>query len=210
MDSKKYYSFILILITLLAVNFFYFTYFSPTLIFAIICISIDAFALILWLVFLNSTKKIKINKNVNFAELGLTPEMVETFLTGSHEKLESLLKYKDLVKNDKIKHTIQEIIVVLKKILNDIEKDPANIKRTRRFLSYYLETTLKIITKYYELSKEEIVSDDLKKSLVKVESTLDSLKNTFVSYYKKLLDDDAMDLDAEIEVLEKTIKMENY
>ncbi|WP_252891245.1 5-bromo-4-chloroindolyl phosphate hydrolysis family protein [Thermoclostridium stercorarium] len=87
-------------------------------------------------------------------------------------------------------------------------KDPRDIKESRRFLLYYLDTTERIVSKYYELSNTSYLSDEAKKTLKDVESTLVLIKDSFRNHLKKLTENDVLDLEAEIRVLQNTIKRE--
>ncbi|NLY17950.1 MAG: 5-bromo-4-chloroindolyl phosphate hydrolysis protein, partial [Clostridiaceae bacterium] len=93
-------------------------------------------------------------------------------------------------------------------IFDDFVRDPKDIKIARRFTLYYLDTTERIVTKYYQLSNVPYLSDDAKATLKNVESTLVMIKDTFRKQLKKLTENDVMDLDAEIKVLRNTIKQE--
>jgi 5-bromo-4-chloroindolyl phosphate hydrolysis protein len=210
MAANKNLSFIFIIIILLILNIFYFLYFTPPFLFSVIVLVVDFAAIVFWFTLIKHENKVKISKDINFQEIGITSEMVESFVNDTNDRLGTLKEYKGLIKNDNVKNNIEEIAGILQKIIDDIQKDPVNLNKTKRFLAYYLDTAIKIIKKYYELSKEEnLASEDLKKSLTKVESILDSLRTVFKTHYQKLLDNDVLDLDAELEVLEKTIKMES-
>ena len=73
---------------------------------------------------------------------------------------------------------------------------------------YYLETTERIVAKYYELSKATYLSDEAKKTLKNVESTLVLIKDSFRNHLKKLTENDILDLEAEVKVLQNAIKRE--
>lgn len=98
--------------------------------------------------------------------------------------------------------TVQDIFVIFK-------KDPKDIKYARQFLSYYLETTIKIVRKYAELSSQHVNSQQMKNTLLKAENMLDSIAIAFEKQKEKLLSNDVMDLDVEIQTLEKTFNAED-
>jgi 5-bromo-4-chloroindolyl phosphate hydrolysis protein len=110
--------------------------------------------------------------------------------------------------NHKVRIDVLEICTAANDIFNNFITDPLDIKTSRRFLLYYLDTTERIVSKYYELSKSTYLSDDAKKTLKNVESTLVLIKDSFRSHLKKLTDNDIMDLEAEVTVLKNTIKRE--
>jgi 5-bromo-4-chloroindolyl phosphate hydrolysis protein len=112
-----------------------------------------------------------------------------------------------IMKHD-VRVNILEICATANDIFDEFVKDPKDVKRARRFILYYLDTTERIVSKYYQLGKTPYLSDDAKKTLKNVENTLDLIKDTFRKQLKKLTENDVMDLDAEVKVLQNTIKQE--
>lgn len=112
------------------------------------------------------------------------------------------------IMNHSVRVDILEICTIATDIFDNFLKDPKDIKESRRFLIYYLDTTERIVSKYYELSKMTYLSDEAKKTLKNVESTLVLIKDSFRSHLKKLTENDVLDLEAEVKVLQNTIKRE--
>jgi 5-bromo-4-chloroindolyl phosphate hydrolysis protein len=103
---------------------------------------------------------------------------------------------------------IRDIEGIISKVLAKIEHDPARLKQAHQFLTYYLDSTINILNKYVELSAQNVEDEDIRKSLAKVETMLQTIRDAFEKQLGRLLSDDAMDLDAELATLEQTIKME--
>jgi 5-bromo-4-chloroindolyl phosphate hydrolysis protein len=112
-----------------------------------------------------------------------------------------------VMKHD-VRINILEICTTADDIFDDFVKDPNDINIARRFILYYLDTTERIVAKYYQLSKAPYLSDEVKRTLNNVESTLVMIKDTFRKQLKKLTENDVLDLDAEVKVLKNTIKQE--
>ena len=112
-----------------------------------------------------------------------------------------------IMKHD-VRVNILEICTTATDIFDDFVKDPKDIKEARRFTLYYLDTTERIVTKYYQLGNAPYLSQDAKTTLKNVEQTLDMIKDTFRKQLKKLTENDVLDLEAEVKVLQNTIKQE--
>jgi len=112
------------------------------------------------------------------------------------------------IMNHTVRVDVLEICSIANDIFDNFIKDPRDIKESRRFLIYYLDTTERIVSKYYELSKATYLSDEAKKTLKNVESTLVLIKDSFRNHLKKLTENDVLDLEAEVRVLQNTIKRE--
>ncbi len=140
---------------------------------------------------------------------GITAEMVQTTLRESEEKIRELEKLAKQIPNENIRGKIFHIIVIVKKIYENIRKDPEKMKIARQFLSYYFDTSISIVNKYSQLSLQDVHSPEISKALLKAEDMLNSIDIAFDKQLAKLLSNDVMDLDVEIETLEKTFKAED-
>jgi 5-bromo-4-chloroindolyl phosphate hydrolysis protein len=140
---------------------------------------------------------------------GVTPQLLETTQKEGGEKIRALVDCSREIKDPVIQAKIARIIDVVKRIYADFEKDPADIKKAKQFLSYYLDTSIKIVRKYRDLSAQNVRSPDITATLTKAEAMLDSIEKAFGKQLARLLRDDAMDLDTEIQTLEKTFNAED-
>jgi len=140
---------------------------------------------------------------------GITAEMLQTVLEESEEKIKELEKLAKQVRDEKIRAKIHHILIIVKKIYANIRRDPEKIKVARQFLSYYFDTSISIVNKYSQLSMQDVRSPEISKALLKAENMLNSIETAFDKQLVKLLSNDIMDLDVEIETLEKTFKAED-
>ncbi|MFC1669111.1 5-bromo-4-chloroindolyl phosphate hydrolysis family protein [Spirochaetota bacterium] len=113
-----------------------------------------------------------------------------------------------LIKSNEVARNIQDICKVGIEIFNHVKNSPEEIKKIRQFNNYYLDTTEKIVSQYIDLSNKREGAAEIEESLKKVELLLDPIKKTFDKQLANLLENDLLDLDVEISVLEKTMKME--
>ncbi|MEW5804547.1 MAG: 5-bromo-4-chloroindolyl phosphate hydrolysis family protein [bacterium] len=136
-----------------------------------------------------------------------TKSLLDTLASGE-KRVKEISSAGQKIKNQKVKAQIEDICSIAEKIFANLKKDPQDIKRAHKFLSYYLEVTSKIITKYVELSDQGLKSGEIERSLNKIDQLLSNIKSTFEKQLLNLLDDDILDLDTEITLLEKTMKLE--
>ena len=140
---------------------------------------------------------------------GITTEMVQNVLKESEEKIRELEKLAKQIRNENVRAKIYHIITIVKKIYENIRKDPEKMKIARQFLSYYFDTSISIVNKYSQLSIQDVHSPEISMALLKAENMLNSIDVAFDKQLAKLLSNDVMDLDVEIETLEKTFKAED-
>lgn len=139
---------------------------------------------------------------------GISGETLNKVVSEVSEKLKTLESNKNRIKKAQVRSKLDEICSSVRKILDNFKKDPKDIKAAKNFLNYYLDATITLVEKYVDLSSKEARSQNIEETLAKAENLLDVIKESFKKQYIKLLDDDVMNLDVEIEVLEKTLKME--
>jgi 5-bromo-4-chloroindolyl phosphate hydrolysis protein len=139
---------------------------------------------------------------------GITRGELKRIVRNGKEQVKRIEDVALKIMKHNVRVDILEICATANDIFDDFVRDPKDIKIARRFTLYYLDTTERIVTKYYQLSNVPYLSDDAKATLKNVESTLVMIKDTFRKQLKKLTENDVMDLDAEIKVLRNTIKQE--
>lgn len=143
-----------------------------------------------------------------FVAEGITEEEVTRVLAEGRGKISAIERSGSRIENKTVREQVFNICALSSKIVGDLEKDPRSIKNARKFLSYYLDTTAYIVNRYAELSTEAVYSEQVQLMLQKVEETLTVIQQTFMKQMERLLQDDVDDLDIELELLHKTIKME--
>ncbi len=123
-------------------------------------------------------------------------------------KLRNIRSNTRLISDNAVAEKVQTICKTGLEIFDYIEKNPDDINKARQFINYYLDTTEKIVLQYVELSSKKNPGEDVLNTLKKVEDVLDSILKTYDKQLKNLLEDDLLDLNTEIQVLEKTIQLE--
>lgn len=137
-------------------------------------------------------------------------EALEKTISEGQQKLKEIRGYGAKIKSPDVKAAIQEICEVADRIFENLEKKPSGVKTVRKFFSYYLGATTNILERYIEISEQDLDTAKIQDTLKKVEGILDSIKVSFKKQQEKLLENDVMDLDAEISLLQNMIKSEDF
>jgi 5-bromo-4-chloroindolyl phosphate hydrolysis protein len=148
------------------------------------------------------------NKEIEFISEGIDKKQYNEIIQSGADKLKTLKTYIEKIKTKEVKDKVNAINTVVEKIIDDIKKDPKDVKLAKQFLNYYLDTTILILNKYIDISSQDMKSKKIKDTLVKVENLLDTIKAAFEKQLEKLYSDDLLNLDTEIQVLEQTFKVE--
>ncbi len=123
----------------------------------------------------------------------------------AHTELEHLYA---TIPNLSVKAKIRELINVSDKIIEDAVNDPSDVPQIKKFLDYYLPTTIKLLNAYDRMGAQGIEGNNISGTMQSIEEMLD----TAVAAYKKLLDslfaNQALDVETDIEVMNTLLKRE--
>ena len=78
----------------------------------------------------------------------------------------------------------------------------------RKFMSYYLPTTLKLVNTYREFYEQPVESRNIAGAKKNIEGALDTINTAFENLLDSLYQDDAMDVSTDISVLKSMLAQE--
>ena len=139
---------------------------------------------------------------------GMDAQSLEAVLVQAEAKLAQFESLVNRIESKTIQAKAMQIAALEHKIIEDIESDPKDLKPARGFLTYYQDAAINIIRKYLQIMERGGSVSDIQTSVAKVEPILETIKAAFEKQLARLLENDVLDLDIEISVLEKTLKME--
>ena len=139
---------------------------------------------------------------------GMTNEEVYRIIKEGQGKVASIRELCRGVRDTDLRHRVGAIADVAADVFEELERDPKDILQARRFLEYYIDATLLVVQRYVDLSKRAGGSVEVQGALHGFESLLESIHATFIKQRDRLLRDDALDLETEIDVLKRMMEME--
>ncbi|VAW87597.1 hypothetical protein MNBD_GAMMA16-1437 [hydrothermal vent metagenome] len=131
-------------------------------------------------------------------------EEVVRVLYDSRELVAQIERANKEIHNQEMHERLRRIIERGRKILQSIEQNPRDIRRVNRFLTTYLVGTQRITEGYVKMTKQTH-SDELAENFRKV---LITIEDVFQEQHQKMLENDILDLDVQIEVLAIQLKQE--
>lgn len=112
------------------------------------------------------------------------------------------------IKDTEVRQKINEIMRITDKITQDAIADPSDIPQIKKFMNYYLPTTLKLLNAYDRMSSQGIEGENLDRSMKSITEMLDDA----IDAYKKMLDslfaNQALDIETDIEVMKTKLARE--
>ena len=112
------------------------------------------------------------------------------------------------IKDTDVRGKINEIMRVTDKITQDAITDPSDIPQIKKFMNYYLPTTIKLLNAYDRMSAQGIEGENLDKTMKSIDAMLDDA----IAAYKKMLDslfaNQALDIETDIQVMNTMLARE--
>ena len=112
------------------------------------------------------------------------------------------------IKDPEVRKKINEIMRITDKIMQDAIADPKDIPQIKKFMNYYLPTTIKLLNAYDRMSSLGIEGENLDKSMKSINEMLDA---AIVAYKKRLdalFENQALDIETDIEVMNTMLARE--
>ena len=112
------------------------------------------------------------------------------------------------IPDPEVKKKINELMRVTDKIVQDAIADPTDIPQIKKFLNYYLPTTIKLLNTYDRMSAQGIQGENLDKSMKSINEMLDTAIEAFKRHLDSLFDNQALDIETEISVMNTMLARE--
>lgn len=114
----------------------------------------------------------------------------------------------DNIKDEKISRQINDMEETTTHIFDYVIEHPDKAGRISKFLNYYLPTTLKLLNTYDRMGARGVEGENISGTMKKVEDTLDMVVSAFHKQLDTLFAGEAIDVSADITVMENLMKNE--
>ena len=89
-----------------------------------------------------------------------------------------------------------------KKIFDIVRQKPDQLYKLRRFMRYYMPTTVKLLNAYTELESHQISSENIQRSKKDIEDTVDTINYAYEKLLDSFFEESAIDISSDISVME--------
>lgn len=125
-----------------------------------------------------------------------------------NEYIRRLREVNDSIPGEEISGKLYRLEKICTRIFEHIEEKPEKLSDIRKFMNYYLPTTLKLVESYQEFSMQPVQGPNISTARTEIEGMLDDINNAFEKMFDKLFEDDAMDVSTDISVLSTMLAQE--
>ena len=120
--------------------------------------------------------------------------------------LDELRRVNDAIPDEEMSDKISRLEAVSAKIFEQAKSDPDKLPQMRKFMDYYLPTSLKLLNTYAELDRQGIEGDNITESKRRIELTMDTLVKAFENQLDRLFASDALDVSTDIDVMQNMLR----
>ena len=114
------------------------------------------------------------------------------------------------IEDEKISADIVRLEKTSKAIFDQVKAQPEKLPQIRKFMDYYLPTTLKLLNAYDRMSAAGIGGENIDATKERVENMMTTIVAAFEKQYDALFGADALDISTDISVLETMMVREGF
>lgn len=159
---------------------------------------------------LKSKEKKKEEKKEKVEEPQSVDENSEVYraIKAGREYIVQIRHANDKIPGEEISKKLDSLEEITSKIFICVEKHPEQLPEIRRFMEYYLPTTLKLVNAYKEFDSQTIKGENITSAKIEIEKTLDTINDAFARLLDSLFEDAAMEVSTDISVLNTLLAQE--
>jgi hypothetical protein len=135
---------------------------------------------------------------------GVKTEQVIEAVTEAEGKIREIEQLAGSLQNRELTGRLERIVAQARAVLAQIEKDPSDLRRARRFLVTYLDGTRDVVRKYNQ-QQRDLAETELAANFRQV---LETVERVFTEQEEVLKRNETMDLEVQIEVLRTQLERE--
>ena len=138
-----------------------------------------------------------------------SPE-IQALIKERDRALSEMRRLNDAIADEKISAQIDHLEEVTGKIIDHVVAHPKKLPQIRRFMDYYLPTTLKILNAYDRMDSTGISGSNIDTTKAKVEQMMDTITQAYDKQLDALFGEEALDISTDITVMENLLAREGF
>ena len=112
------------------------------------------------------------------------------------------------IPDETISRQIDHLEAVTRKIIDLVVAEPKKLPQIRKFMSYYLPTTLKILNSYDRMGSAGVDGENITATKQKIEAMMDTIVKAYDKQLDALYGEEALDISTDITVMEQMLQQE--
>lgn len=135
-------------------------------------------------------------------------EELDKMIDDGKKAIAEMKRLDDNIEDETISAQIRRLEQVSGKIFAQVEERPEKLPQVRKFMNYYLPTTLKLLNAYDRMSDQTVAGENISGTMERVEKMMETIVKAFEKQLDALFGAEAMDISTDITVLENMMARE--
>lgn len=132
----------------------------------------------------------------------------EKILKEGNDYIRMVHECNERIPGEEMSAKLSRLEAIVRRIFEQVEKDPDSADDLHKFLDYYLPTTTKLLHAYIDLDRQEIAGENISATKKEIEDTLDTVNAAFERLLDSLFEDTAWDISSDISVMKTMMAQE--
>lgn len=124
--------------------------------------------------------------------------------------MERLRQLNVQIPGEVISHKLYQLDYLLQRIFMVLKEHPEKCPQMRKFMDYYLPTTVKLVESYADFDKAGIQGDNIMTAKAEIEKTMDTINQAFEKLLDDMYQDAAFEAAADAKVLKTVLAQDGY
>ena len=133
---------------------------------------------------------------------------IDALITERDRAISEMRRLNDTIEDEAISAQIDHLEAVTGKIIGAVVDKPSKLPQLRRFLNYYLPTTLKLLNAYDRMDAAGVSGANIDGTKGKIEEIMGTICKAFDKQLDALYGEEALDISTDITVLENMLAQE--
>lgn len=133
---------------------------------------------------------------------------IDKLIAERERALGEMRRLNDTIEDEVISARIDHLEDVTAKIIDTVVVKPSKLPQLRRFLNYYLPTTLKLLNAYDRMDAAGVSGSNIDGTKAKIEDIMGTICTAFDKQLDALYGEEALDISTDIAVLENLLAQE--
>ncbi len=133
---------------------------------------------------------------------------LDALIGQGHSAIKEMRALNVRIQDKKLSDQIDHLEQLTDDIFKHVKKNPNKLPQIRKFMSYYLPTTLKLLHTYAELAEQRVRGQNITATMKKIESMMDTIVIAFEKQLDSLFGAEALDISTDITVMENMLQRE--
>ena len=133
---------------------------------------------------------------------------LDKMITDGKLAIGEMRRLNESIKDETVSRQIDRLEEISGKIFAQVQAEPKKLPQIRKFMSYYLPTTLKLLNAYDRMSDQGVSGENISGTMKRVENMMDTIVQAFEKQLDGLFGAEALDISTDITVLDNMMARE--